>query len=101
MEAKDYLTNAVGDVLSPIKNNTEVALFQVIDSANSKFKDIYFVAKVEPKTDIYGTKLHLPGGGEWEKNGQYFESKKNALELFEKLNSKDTNEQYYQSKISK
>jgi hypothetical protein len=96
MDAKDYLKNGLGDVLSPVQNNETHALFQVCGQ-DAKFKDIFFLASVERKTDAYGTKLHLEGADKWEREGTYIKGKKNALAKFEELanpEKKNTDELY-------
>jgi hypothetical protein len=97
MEASDYFPNGAGDTLSPVKNNEKGAIFQVI-TPEAVAKDIFFVSELESKTDNYGTKLQLVGGGDWEKKGKYFLGKKAAMEYFEKLNP-GKNDDYYTNQI--
>lgn len=98
MEMQDYFQNQVGDTLTRIQHNEDGAMFQVI-GPDAVTKDIFFVTKVEPKTDEYGKKLHLVGGGDWEQKGKYFKGKDNAMNYFAKLSPESENDKYYNSKF--
>jgi hypothetical protein len=95
----NHLRNGNGDVLDPIRTSERFALYQVIDSEKLRHKDIYFIIPLEPKVDIYGTKLHMAGGNDWEKAGNYIEGSKKALTVFDDLNGNNKDE-YYKSKTS-
>jgi hypothetical protein len=52
-----------------VKNNSTHALFQVIRTADSTFRDIFFIATLEQK-------LQISGGSDWETAGRMLKAKK-------------------------
>jgi hypothetical protein len=100
MEADNYLKNNVGDVLSPIRHNEKVSLFQVIDATALQSRDVFFVCPTEVQTDIYGRKVHLSGGNAWENAGCYVRGRAAAEAKFAELSpgaeEREQKEKYYE-----
>jgi hypothetical protein len=72
-----------GQMLMPVKNTREYALFRVIDP-KTILTDHYFIAPAQEVTDEFHRKV-IVLSDDWKDSGKYIDGKERALDEFNSL----------------